>query len=155
MPEAKAEHTKRLVEAIRLLAMDAETQFSLLPDFVCVPDELATTFCDAFDVIGRYLPEIWGNEVTSLCQALYTTFDQMTSEAPEEFFSDDAVRHDQRWQNVREQAKTILSKVNLPPATPALHWITYVGSHRQQSHPAFQVLTRLFRRLWRRIWHQA
>lgn len=135
--------------------MDAETQFSLLPDFVCVPDELAITFCDDFDVIGRHLPEVWGSDVTSLCNVLYTTFDKMTAEESKKFYSDDAVRHDQRWQEIREQAKTILSKLNLPVTTPDLRCITYVGVSRQQGYPALQILSRLLRRLWWRIRHEA
>lgn len=126
MDETKAKQIVHLVEAIRLLAADTEIQFSILPDFVCVPDELAITFCDAYDVLSIYLPQIWGLETSSLCGAISTAFDTMTAEAPEDFFSETAVRHDQRWQDIREQARVILTKLNLPITTPDLCWITYV-----------------------------
>jgi predicted RecB family nuclease len=42
-----------LVDALRLVAAAPETQIAMLPDFVCVTDEVATTFGDAYLLIPQ------------------------------------------------------------------------------------------------------
>ena len=42
-----------LVDALRLVAISAEAQIASLPDFVCVTDEVATTFGDAYLLVPQ------------------------------------------------------------------------------------------------------
>jgi hypothetical protein len=116
---------QRLVEAIKLLALNADIQFSALPDFVHVPDELASTFCDQLDVSREHIDAQWGKRLADICESIYSTFTTMTATCREEFYSEAAVRFDPRWEDIRQKAKDVLNELGESPDTPKLPWVTY------------------------------
>lgn len=113
----------KIIEALRLVAAPAEVQTSLLPDFVCKPDEVALTF-DETIVYAKILLEnnfISEEQFNGLVK-MNCNFDNFTQKD----WTIDSMSHADSWKQSRESAKEALKVFKEKYATPNLFWIHYV-----------------------------
>ncbi len=98
----------RLKYSLQALAMPAETQLELFPDFVCKVEELALDF----DQWSRCVLSNDGGELSeeqkSLLSELDGTFGQMSGGQDKNLWSEDALRNSPAWRRVRDTAKAAI-----------------------------------------------
>ena len=113
-----------LIETLRLLASDAETQLSVLPKWVMAADELALTFHDAV-LLATSNPQRLGLAVDQL-EALKQIDEDLGQRRDGEFWSNKGLREDAAWEAIRARAKGILGSLRVPYERPELEWIQFV-----------------------------
>jgi hypothetical protein len=107
--------------ALQHLAAPAEVQIALLPDFVCVTDELSLDFDHwRSTFIGNY-----GSELTPGQAALFEAIDEKFARLSrrgaafrEEFWTNDALRESPEWENFRQLAIKLLDLLGWPVEIP-------------------------------------
>jgi len=110
----------RLKHSLQALAMPADTQLELFPDFVCKVEELALGF-DHWSkcVLGNDRGEL-SEQQKSLLMKLDGAFDQMSGRQGQNLWAEDALRTSPEWQVVRDNAKAALAsfgwEVERPPS---------------------------------------
>ena len=99
----------RLKHSLQALALPAEVQLSLLPDFVCTADELALDF-DHWSTCVLSNPEYQMTDwQRTLLLRLNHTLEQMSGEGNQSLWTEQALRNRPEWQRVREQAEAALA----------------------------------------------
>lgn len=120
------EQKERLIESIRLLAMEPDIQLSLFPNFVHKPDELALIFDDCF----LFLPELIKNNLIKEDQAeLIRDLDKQLSRmgvANKDIWTEESVETHTFWEEIRIQAKNVLSIINADLRKHNINWIRYI-----------------------------
>jgi hypothetical protein len=109
--------TADLIEALRLLAADAEVQRASLPIGVAMPDEVGLTYLDAFAVVDHeQLPASAHRALDELAAALemILTDDSRSDLGPESLATSSA------WADVRHSAAALLSQLGAPFQAPRL-----------------------------------
>ena len=94
--------------SVLALAMDAEVQLSLFPDFTCKADELALDFDHWFRVAKAQFPEEFSNGRLQALEAIDQKLEAMSFGGPlfDEFgWGEDALRTRSEWSEVRSLAK--------------------------------------------------
>ena len=110
----------RLKHSLQALAMPADTQLELFPDFVYKVEELALGF-------GHWSGCVLGNDrgelserQKSLLMQLDGAFDRMSGRQRQNLWAEDALRTSPEWQVVRDSAKAALAsfgwEVERPPS---------------------------------------
>ena len=109
----------RLKHSLQALAMPADTQLELFPDFVCKVDELALGF-DHWSkcVLGNDRGEL-SEQQKSLLIGLDGALDKMSGRRGQNLWAEDALRTSPEWEAVRDSAKAALAsfgwEVERPP----------------------------------------
>jgi len=123
-----------LIESLRLMAADYETQVAALPQFVCVADEIATTYDETYLLVDQIVA---AGLIDPAIVARFANIDEQTEAMSErtELWTLDTLRTAPEWQNLRTQARDILAALGESPRPPSLEWITYVGEGPPTDHP--------------------
>lgn len=118
----------QLARAVRVLAQPAVVQRQVYPAFVCVPDELALDVDDALRMLGPdWRPTL---EQRAAVEALDKYMIDLAGETHAEFWEDDALDHDPRWDDVRRLARQVLDAFAWPPGPIESNGAIYVaGPH--------------------------
>ena len=116
----------RLKHSLQALAMPADTQLELFPDFVCKAEELALDF-DHWSgcVLGNDRGEL-SEEQKSLLGKLGGTFDLMEGGEKQTLWTEDALRNSREWQGVRDTAKAALALFGWDTERPPSYKDEYV-----------------------------
>jgi|GEM_PF-4659103 len=116
---------RSLIDAVRLVASDYSQQVAVFPNFVCVPDEIASIYGDAYLAARHIVPDSEPRPTVSRALAeLDEQFDQMSKDS--ELWTLEALSNQPEWENSRATARRILSELNEALVPPTLDWITFV-----------------------------
>jgi hypothetical protein len=116
---------RMLIESVRLLAADHETQIKQLPDFVHVPDEIALTYHDCF-LLAPQIKE--AGLITAEQFAKLAKLDKMLEDMSEDkrLWTLDALSAEEQWQQIRIVARDVLESFDATMQPPNLFWINYI-----------------------------
>ncbi len=104
---------ERLVQSIRLLAADYETQIRSFPGFVHIPDELALTYNDCFLLVDQMANAGLLNEhQLARLKELDGALERMSEKESEEMWTLDALKKNAEWQDIRLMASELLGRVD-------------------------------------------
>ena len=118
---------ERLVQSVRLLAADYETQLRSFPSFVHIPDELALTYNDCFLLVDQIAKAGLLNEhQLARLKELDGALERMSEKESEELWTLDALRKHPEWQDIRFMASELLVLLGWKKQRPNLSWITYL-----------------------------
>ncbi|MFA5947630.1 MAG: hypothetical protein WC806_01490 [Candidatus Gracilibacteria bacterium] len=123
-------YLKILIDALKNLASDYNDQIKAFPDFVCIPDELALNYYDAFLLSNQVLEaKLINKDQYKKIKKLDDYFDKLSGKKHIEFWKLDALKTDSRWEKARIMAKEILSSIKLPDDIDQYkNNIQYIGS---------------------------
>ncbi len=116
----------RLKHSLQALAMPADTQLELFPDFVCKVEELALDF-DHWSgcVLNNDRGEL-GEKQKSLLRKLDGAFGQMSGGQNRNLWVEDALRNSPEWRGVRDIAKAALASFGWNTERPPSYQHEYV-----------------------------
>lgn len=114
-----------LVQNLKLIALPAEKQIQMLPDFVQVPDEIALGFDDVYLMV----PQIKQNSMVSvrgfkLLRELDLLFEKMSGKPL--FWSLEYFEHGELWKQIRQLACSILDELKEPVGIPDLGFTRWI-----------------------------
>lgn len=114
-----------LVQYLKLIALPAEKQIQVLPDFVLVPDEIAL----GFDDIYLMIPQIKQNAMISvrgleLLRELDQLFEKMSGKPL--FWSLEYFEYGELWKKIRQLACSILDELKEPVDIPDLGFTQWI-----------------------------
>ena len=125
----------QLIESLKLVAADAETQIGLLPEWVHIPDEIALTFGESYILFDQVIDAgLVDEKQAELIHHLDRKFEEMSGPVHHEFWTLDAMRTHPKWEEFRELAAAALQKLGQELTTPNLGWITYVGGEKPSNY---------------------
>ena len=127
----------RLKHSLQALAMPADAQLALFPDFACKVEELALDFDHWGEcALGNDRGELT-EEQKSLLRKLDATFDQMSSGQNQKLWAENALRNSPEWQGVREIAKAALAAFGWDAERPPSYEQEYVPGRTSNNgmHP--------------------
>ena len=104
--------------SLQALAIAADDQFSLFPDFVLTPDELMLDFGHWFSVAKRF---DFTPRQRDAIQAIDELIDRMSNGGDlfsEALYADSGLREDNLWVELRQLAKDALHEFGWPPDVP-------------------------------------
>lgn len=114
-----------LIAALRLVAASSEEQVSLLPDFVCVTNEVATTFGDAYLLVPQL--ERAGLVSPDAAAALKRLDDYFEAMSEDESFADvESLGTHPFWADSRTLAAEslrLLGEEGRPPDLSGIKWV--------------------------------
>jgi hypothetical protein len=108
--------------ALQALAQPADVQIQLYPNFVCVADELALEY-NVFlvAVLVNHSQQFSSTQVQTL-QSLDAFLNQMSGSENKSHWTNDALRNDGKWAQVRILAEEALNELgwtkSVPPISP-------------------------------------
>jgi hypothetical protein len=105
-----------LIEALRLLAAPAEVQVSVLPKWVALPDEVALTFFDAYEVLEPNLPDSLAPMLEHIAERINAR--DLSSEADQ--WDPETLARSEQWEDYRRLARSALTALNVPYQRPRL-----------------------------------
>lgn len=122
-------YRSQLVETLRLLAADFETQVDALPRFVHIPDEIALLFGDEFLLAYQILAagRLTSEQYAGL-EEIDDFLDKISGHQHLEIWTLEALERRPEWQRIRSRARDILNMLGEPLAKLNLDWVTYVSS---------------------------
>ena len=94
----------RLEWSILALAQPAEIQLSLFPDFAHKPDELVLNLEEALDGLRGHEDDLTAEQWSAI-RALDAPIVALSEKAHSDFWTEDALRCDPRWEEIRGLAK--------------------------------------------------
>lgn len=114
-----------LVEALQLVAADAEAQLNALPDGVHKPDEVALLYDDAFLLADQVLRarRISQDQYGKL-REIDQIFSDMSDRGPD-LWTPEMMREAPEWEIARIRAREALVLLREPVKRPDPWWITY------------------------------
>ena len=128
----------QLQRAVLALAQPADVQLALFPDFVCKADELALDFEDGrYEIVGHE-SEISGDQRAAL-NALDDLITSMSGQQNAAFWTDEAVRSDAKWEDIRTAAKATAATFGWELRPPSPSGAIYIPT---ASHPMSDVRRR-------------
>ncbi|HEX8682935.1 MAG TPA: hypothetical protein VF707_11515 [Ardenticatenaceae bacterium] len=100
-------------------------QVEALPNFVHVPDEIASTYSESF-LLAEAIQEagLINQEQLAQLRELDEVLACMSED--ETLWTDEALKHGADWSAVRTRASDLLSLLGEQQRTPELNWLTYV-----------------------------
>jgi hypothetical protein len=118
---------RRLVEAVQLLAADANVQLSVFPDFAVKADEVVSTFGEVF----AFVPELVDSGLLSAgaldqLRRLDAHIDGMGRDGPS-MWTESAVEQHSAWEELRRLARAALGELGESRRPPRVDWATYVS----------------------------
>jgi hypothetical protein len=124
-------YLEMMIQSLKLVALDAEMQIQLLPQWVHIPDEIALTFDDSYILFDQV---IWAGLVNSeqieAVRTLNRILDEMSDSDDKDLWTLQAIRTSPKWAETRGLAKDALRKLGYEIDRPDLGWITYVPGSR-------------------------
>jgi hypothetical protein len=124
--------TDEIVElkpTVQALALDAEAQIALFPDFVFVGDEMVSEFGEAVAAYRRSRSGV--DSPMQALSALDAHIDELTTVDDDDlWFDPDRLRQDAAWARMRELAQDVLAAFGWPQEVPAKNGAVYVGADR-------------------------
>jgi hypothetical protein len=118
--------TQRMLEIVKLLALDSESQRQALPPFVDLPDELVCLFGDQYDLLTSEDLAAVGSRAQQALATLGGALSSISGNAS--LFSLEALDSAGEWEAVRRVARDLLNELSLKPESPRIDWVTYVPS---------------------------
>jgi hypothetical protein len=117
-----------VVDALRLVALPAEEQIAVLPDFVAVPDEVLQLYEDAWVLV----PQI--READLLTDEQYEALARLDRhhttmagiDEHDRFWTAEGMRNDKRWAMSRQLAGEALDRLGRPLGKPAFRGVTWI-----------------------------
>ncbi len=120
--ELRAWSLDQLRWSLQALALPYDAQRSLFPSFACTADELALDF-DHWCETARHQHAFTESQLAALASVM-AVLSAMTGEKDPDLWSDSALAHLPRWQDVREKARQALEafqwNVDVPPSDRAV-----------------------------------
>ena len=116
----------RLKHSLQALAMPADIQFELYPDFVCTVDEVVLDFdhwCRC--VLSNDRGEL-SEEQRAMLRKLDGTFERMSDGRSQKLWTEDALRNSPEWQAVRDTVKAALTSFGWSTERPPGYRHEYV-----------------------------
>ncbi|HEV2596822.1 hypothetical protein [Sphingopyxis sp.] len=114
----------QLQHAVLALAQPAEVQLALFPDFVCKADELALDFEDGLYELVGHESDVSAEQRAAL-DALDSLLVSMSGQHNAAFWTDEAVRSDEKWEDIRSAAKATAKifgwELRPPPPSGAIY----------------------------------
>ncbi|MEI1279640.1 hypothetical protein V6Z05_15025 [Leptospira venezuelensis] len=104
--------------ALQALAQSAETQSRLFPDFVCIADELALDFDNAYQAVKSDLDNTLNKEQIKLLEEINSILDQNSGDISAQHSTSEALISDPMWMILRVRALATLESFNwhdIPP----------------------------------------
>jgi hypothetical protein len=122
------EHLIMLIETLKLLAADYETQVKQFPPFVLIPEEIASTYYDCFLLAKQIVKTglIDEHQLEQLTQ-IDRMLEEMTEDKEHSYWTLDALKTEPKWENIRSAANVLLVSLGQPYRPPNLYWIQYMG----------------------------
>ena len=120
-----------LIEAVKLVALDADLQIKALPSFAYVPDEVALTldqFLFQLDWVSEKTTKF--EQVEKKIRELHNLFSEMTDNKQ---FTMEEFNSAKEWDNTRTLARKILAILDEPLTIPNLDWVTYVPGNSEET----------------------
>jgi hypothetical protein len=114
-----------LVQSLRLLAAEYTVQVGALPDFVHVPDEIASTYSESF-LLAEVIQDagLINQEQLTRLRELDEVLACMSED--ETLWTHEALKHGADWSAVRTRASDLLTLLSEQQRIPELSWLTYV-----------------------------
>jgi len=121
-----------LIESLRLVAASPEEQVNALPDFVCVADEIATTFGDAFLLVPQLeQADLVSKAAVEVLRRLDSLFE--SGEGVEELAEPEMLRTHESWAEARRLAGEALDALEEERRLPVLSHITWIQGRSQRA----------------------
>ncbi len=112
--------------SVRALAQSAGTQFTLFPPFVCVADELALEFEEQYGRVREQNVSLGRGEVA--VRDLDKKLEEMSGPQHEELWTDDALRQEPDWEEIRVLARRVIDVMGWSDTPPPSERAEYVGA---------------------------
>ncbi len=116
----------RLVQSLRLLAASFDDQMRVFPEWVVVPDELAETFGEAYEIYLQEDTALISPKAQRLIAGLHSILDMMSGDARARLWTVDALRNAGEWHQIRTLAGDALAELNEPRDPVTLEGMVYV-----------------------------
>jgi hypothetical protein len=105
-------HLRLLVEALQLVASDADVQVASLPNFVHVPDEIALTYWEAYQLTDELESKrVITPDLKAEMNRLNAHFDAMSLD--KSLWTLDQLAMSPKWEETRVLARSILKRMGL------------------------------------------
>ena len=112
---------QKLIEVLTLAAADADTQISVFPDFVHIPDEIALVISNA----AKYVPITQEDkDILEVFKEIDETLLEYAGQ--ENFWTIENLQNGYVWQKIRLIARSKLKELNIPESIPNLFWLQYM-----------------------------
>lgn len=116
------------IQIVKLIALSAEKQIQILPDFVEIPDEIALAYNDIYLMIPQIEEEkAFPIRIVELSRQLNLLFNSMSKDAL--LWSMEYFEHGKLWENIRQLARSILKELNEANDTPDLGFIQWIKNN--------------------------
>ena len=109
---------EELRHSLQALAMPAEVQLGLYPDFVCKGDELALDFDNFFHAVRGSYPDDFTAEQWTMLESIDRALAEMSGEENAHRWTDHAVRASSDWETIRGLARGALHALGWEVAAP-------------------------------------
>ena len=125
---------KQLIQSLQLLSTDYEEQVRVLPESLCVPDEIALNF-DQYYLMKDQLvekglvsleQEKHLDEINELLETMSTADDKTF------LWSLEGRQKDPRWAELRQKARSALGAFGRKQEKPNLSGVTYIEGTKQK-----------------------
>jgi hypothetical protein len=112
-------HFAMLLESIKLLAADFQTQIEVLPNFVCVADEIALMFDDSYYFVDELLKSgLINKKQKAALSEMHSLLSQIDND--KKLWTIESLRKSFEWKNVRNLASTVLNLLEASSRKPSL-----------------------------------
>lgn len=116
--QLKIWRTTRLMHALQALAIPAEAQLRLLPDFACIADELALDLNNWCSTVLSNDGADLSDQQKQLLQELDGQLTHMSGDTNSQLWTNEAVCNSGEWEQVRVHAQATLAAFGWPLQTP-------------------------------------
>lgn len=125
-----------MINAIGIVASDFETQVRVFPDFVVIPDEVISTFDEAYILFDQVIDAHLVTETQkNAVKAIHNDLEEMDNKRNDENpWTLEAMQTSADWRHLRSLAKEALALFGIADIQPNVAWITYMGGKK----PPFQ-----------------
>lgn len=122
----------RLKHSLQLLAMPAQRQLDLLPNFVVKADEIALEFTHWYDAAISNIPDVFTSRQVAALQSIDNLLNKMSEQKNASLWTDEALQNQNEWAQVRLLAKTALHEFQWEIQEPPNYQYEFVPGKRTQ-----------------------
>lgn len=119
----------RFQHALQALALPADIQLGLFPDFVVKADELALNFDHWWRCVQDGFGERLNNQQRTLLEAINDQFTQMSGRGNGALWTETAIHENPLWEQIRALAKEALQSFGWPNEIPPSYTHEYIGGN--------------------------
>jgi len=116
-------YSKRLIEVLNLVAADVDVQEAVFPNFVHIPDEVASEVAEVVEYASNEKDAV-DAKIIKVLASIDEIF--LKHAGQEEFWTIDSMRENSNWHDIRLMARKELARLKLPERVPDLFWLQYV-----------------------------